>query len=597
MIRFFLLIVALTCSCSFSFSQKVKYKDLILLLNAKQYDVAEPVLKRYLKDNNDNPNAHLFMGYIYEEKALHLDPLLETNKLVQACDSANYFFALAAKGIDERELKKNDEYYESFARRDIRTGKFGVKVSDIQLDLEKKTKAMKDRADRVKLLKKQFQASESAYQRSSAMYKKLSANYANERELLLLADESLMSDLKRIGETYDSSLLSFNGYKSTSQLLGKTGHNQTITAKEIKDFKKDGQQDVDFLSDNLELWDYKSWSAKAAETIIKDITPLRGRLVAYDIEINKLRDRQLADSISVKVEIGQLSERLSADPLKKYDTDPMPMTLFMMKLSEQEYISDLIIHKKCKDSSDVRSRLTCVKSEITAIKKVDSLARKLLSRGFESDAKIYNDFITKAYGTTSVLNSHVKATLDYAEREKLKRDREWERFSQSLKWLVSGKDSIPLFVEIGKEYRFKPLVIVAENHTAGITYADSLGTGYFYTITPSRIPDVKASFPINQSNFKRKEFNLLKGLSFNDPNNQIFFVLFYSAAKFEDKFPATLAKFYRTDGLAWSVNISLEMIPSELLYSPEPGELSVKMTNPSGESKLVRVDKNGKLLQ
>jgi hypothetical protein len=38
-------------------AQKVKYKDIFGLLKTKQYEAAEPFLRKYLKENDDNPNA------------------------------------------------------------------------------------------------------------------------------------------------------------------------------------------------------------------------------------------------------------------------------------------------------------------------------------------------------------------------------------------------------------------------------------------------------------------------------------------------------------------------------------------------------------
>src|SRR5216684_1563903 len=95
----------------FSFAvsaQKVKYKDLIVLLTSKQYDKAEPFLKRYLKENDDNPNAFLYMGIVLQEKSSQMDPLLHNEALCSVLDSAAIYYSKAYKGITEKELRKND---------------------------------------------------------------------------------------------------------------------------------------------------------------------------------------------------------------------------------------------------------------------------------------------------------------------------------------------------------------------------------------------------------------------------------------------------------------------------------------------------------
>jgi len=73
-----LIVAFLLLQVTFSIAQKVKYKDLIELLNAKQYEMAEPFLKRYLKETTDNASAYLYMGIIYQEKSLKNDILKQT---------------------------------------------------------------------------------------------------------------------------------------------------------------------------------------------------------------------------------------------------------------------------------------------------------------------------------------------------------------------------------------------------------------------------------------------------------------------------------------------------------------------------------------
>jgi hypothetical protein len=120
----FLLIIFVVPSLQ---AQKVKYKDIFGLLSSKQYEQAEPFLKKYLQENDDNPNAFLFMGIIYQEKSLKNDILKQLPIVVKNTDSAVYFFNKAKSTINEKEIKRNDEYYQAYTRRDLRTGEFGVK--------------------------------------------------------------------------------------------------------------------------------------------------------------------------------------------------------------------------------------------------------------------------------------------------------------------------------------------------------------------------------------------------------------------------------------------------------------------------------------
>src|SRR3954468_13230692 len=84
-----------------AYGQKVKYKDIFALLSTKQYEQAEPFLKKYLKDNDDNPNAYLYMGIIFQEKAYKTDVLKQTSLVLANMDSAILFFDKAYKDIDE----------------------------------------------------------------------------------------------------------------------------------------------------------------------------------------------------------------------------------------------------------------------------------------------------------------------------------------------------------------------------------------------------------------------------------------------------------------------------------------------------------------
>ncbi len=579
-------------------AQKVKYKDLFILLSAKQYEQAEPYLKKYLKENDDNPNADLFMGTIYHEKSGKNDMLLQTELMLLNMDSAVFFYDKANKGLTEKEIKRNEEYYEAYSRRDLRTGKFEIKLSDVKFDMEKRIQGLNDRKTKIKTLVAQYHSAESAYGKVSKAFSIVQDSFPGVKEFYLRADKKLIEDLKSITSKYDTFLIAFNDYKATAKVLGKTGYNQVLDQSDIQDFKKDGTGTADFTKDDLKIWDYKRWALYNLNVIEKEVGPSLENLISYDLELNKLREKLIRDSVSVKNDLTQLAGKQLTDNLIKFDPDPMPTAVFALKVSELEYGSTLIANKPLRDSADVNLRLGCLNAELAAIRKMDSLANNLLKRDVDQDVRNYRHFVTNSYGSISVLKNLITATKDFAVYEKLKKEKEWEITMQALKWIIDGRDSIPLFANaLELNYKFKPLIIVEEDHTAGLVFADSIPKGYFYTITSSHLPDIKVNFTVDKKCFTRRALPITKGLSSKDAKGQVYFVLLYSESKVADKFPVTLAKIYRSDGLAWSYNYSFEMLPSELSYKTDTGELLIKISNPSGDTNVIVVDKSGKILK
>lgn len=573
-------------------AQKAKYKDIFALLSVKQYDQAEPFLKDYLKANTDNGNAYLFMGQIYKEKAEAEDVLINTNRSIQEMDSAILYFDNALKIIDEKEVKKNKEYYVAYNRRDLRTGEFGVKLSDVQFDLQKKIEGLRERIDKVKMVKFYFAKSEELYKQSSDIFQKIQKAFPGERELYLRADDAMLKNLAVLQQKYDSSAKMFEYYKGSLENIGKTKYNQAWTPSDITDFKSDGTTMADFYQDEVKVWSYEKFANKSLTIIEKEVKPTQDNLIKYDIEIGKLRLKLETDSVSVKSDLTKLIEKMLDGQLKKFDTDPMPMDMFSLKIADLEYKSTLLENKQKEGVDDMFVLLRAVEEEVKYIDKVDSVADKLTKRNLDEDIINYQQFVNSTFTKGDILKSYIRSLKEYAEREKTVKHRELAFRTEALRWLVNGNDSIPLFNDAPRS-KYWPLVVLQDKYTAGLVFSDSVsGQGYFYSITPSRKPDVKVTFPIDKATMKERRQQGVKAFVTSDPAAQIFFVVIYMERMVNGKHPATIAKIYKSDGLSWSHSFGFDIVPEEIVFVPDTGELVIKS---SGET-FVSIDKNGKLL-
>ncbi len=572
--------------------KKVKYKDIFGLLTVKQYEQAEPFLKQYLKENDDNPSAFLYMGTIYQEKSGKDDILKQTRLAIARMDSAIIFYNKAYQTITEKEIKRNSEYYQIYNRRDLRTGEFGVKLSDIQFDLEKKMEGLRERIDRVKMVKHYFSLSDTLYKRSAALYSSITSTFANERELYLRSDESTLKSLGVLASRFDSCTKAFDQYKSSLSTLGKTGYSPSLNKNEIKDFKKEGLEAADFYKDDVNIWDYKAFSQKVKTAIETDLIPLREHLISYDVELNKLREKLSSDSVSVRNDLTKLIDKLLLGQLRKYDPDPLPMDVFSIKIADLEYKSILLENKPLRDSANFHFQVDLTRRALNSAQKLDSLAGRMLNRDLDYEMKNYSHYVDNTYGNGIVLKSFIRVVKEFAEREKGLRSQELAVKQNALRWMVLGADSIPLFLD-GIAKRFRPLIMVPDQYTAGVKLADSVkAEGYFYSITPSRVPDIKISFPV-ENVLLRKSAQHTHGLTYSDAAGQLFFVVLFSDAPLQDnKYSATVAKIYRSDGLAWSSNYKLPFVPKEILFRNDTGEFVMK-----ADAQESVVDRNGKLLR
>lgn len=587
----FLLVVAFPAT-----AQKVKYKDIYALLSTKQYEQAEPFLKTYLKDNIDNSNAYLFMGTVYQEKIANDDILIQTDRAIQHMDSAVLYYDKALKLLTEKELKKNKEYYESYNKRDLSTGEFGVKLDYVRFDLEKRIAALKEQIDKIKMVKYYFTQAEDLYRKSQDLFGVLQAAYPGMRQLYLRADDDAIQKLSSLSNRFDSCGKAFDNYKISLSNYGKTKYNQKWTLREIENFKTDGKDMTDFYQDNVRVWDYKTFADDALNVIQKDVMPVQDNLVKFDMEINKLKSKLENDSVSVKSDLTKLAHGMLGQQLKKFDASPLPLEVFTLKIADLEYKSTLIENRKVHASDDVHMQLEAVKSEIRYLGKADSAVTRLSTRNLDEDILNYQQFVNNTFTKGDILKSYVNSMKEHILKEKGFKNAELAFRTETMNWLVNGADSIPLFTDhVVSRNKFRPLVVTKDRYTTGIAFADSVsGTGYFYNITPSHKPDIKVSFPIDRANLREKRLPMIRSYVTADANAQIFFALIYLERKDKaGKYPATVAKIYKSDGLSWSNNFSFDFIPTEINFIPDTGELVVK----SGGDAIVRVDKNGKIMK
>lgn len=428
------------------YGQKVKYKDLFVLLNAHNYSEAEPYLRIFLAAEPDHPNANFHMGSLLQNRLKEINILTNTEPYGKTADSSVFYYERALSFITEKEIKKHaKDYYAAYKRRDMRSGKFEVKLSDVQLEIETRIARVKKNKENSLLLSTLVNEARRLYADCQSEYTVMSNQFENLPELHIMADQQLIDKLHDLMSSYDSSYTSMVRYAEIIKnkvLLG---------TKEIEKFKTDGLAPTDFYGEKVVFWDYKQWAGEAIKVINEEILPLKKRLISYDTKLSELYDRVIADSLDVRSRVFELATETVSRDLRAYDANSLPASLFNFRIAELNYLSTYFNWlQNIADSADVGYKFVVLNEMENQLNSLRSLFEEL--RGFDDDKtrRKYDLFFKERYGSYGGMMSYIadKEELILDQGEYLK-----EVLSSTFeedKWGIWGSDRVPLLV--GEQY-------------------------------------------------------------------------------------------------------------------------------------------------
>ena len=384
-------------------AQKIRYKDLFPLLDTKQYKEVLPKLAIFLSDekNDDHANAHFQMGIYLEQRAKSLDPITQTNEIESAADSASLFLNKALPLIDEKELKKNDEYYQSFNRRDLRTGEFGIKLSDVKLDIEKKIEALSDLKANSNQLVNALSAIENSYGELLDQFISWGPYYLTENNIMLQSNDLIMEQLESFIDQMTEIQTNVITVEEMLKKLPTQPFSFNLKWLPVDNFGTDTPAKPDFYNGDFQVYEFKDWARGLIRTIEKEIIPMRELSINYDNSLIELENEIRSGSeISIPDFPDQVDPEVEST-LKRFDNNPYPFNVFEIRIERMsiEYLASPIYYPQLEDTLDVNFQVAQSDTIVKLLKKFESLILDLLVKAKNSPVENHQSFFETQFGS------------------------------------------------------------------------------------------------------------------------------------------------------------------------------------------------------
>ena len=440
--------------------QKVKYKDIFPDLDAKNYSTALADLQAFIFDpkNSDHPNANLQMGLYFEELVDKSDLIKDSTIVLESADSALIYLKKAKEYIDDKELKKNDGFYKAFYRRDLRTGEFGIKISDVHLDLENKIKRMEAIQEQGRQIFKDLFRIDKCNTYLFEAYKSLFKQYPDFNNLLLEVSEAQIDTLKEMSEKESIMKDTFDDMRKAVSKIGKKGFSPELVLRPIETYGVDGLTEVDVYQNDVKAWEYGEWAFQTVKQIDGRITELKEQLVKFNQQLKreneKLKGLETIDYASLTHEI----DAYILNELAELDEDPLPVALFtvLIKKNEYDYMTNPERNPKIGMLDDVDFQLMFTDSLVSVLELLEEDVNKLQDAYVVDGQKKYKSFIKGEYGGDFGILKLRKGYDEFLSNSKQKWIMLNREYTERSKWGISEdeKDTIYLGIENDTLYKY-----------------------------------------------------------------------------------------------------------------------------------------------
>lgn len=435
-ILFFLSLVTATA--------QIKYKDLAETFPDMGKDEMKNELKEYLLQDLDHPNANFRLAVIYATNYRASDVLTHYEYAVANAQQARLRFTKAKQLVDEREVDRNNEFYAPLFKTVDAKGRpfveFGLVSEKITKGLDSATQFMAN----IPPIYQSFTRSVAYYDRAVKLFGEINNEFLSLDDLYLYFDPTLDKKLGLLKQGYDSARFYFDRYLTLTKAYPIAYHKQKYHIKPIITYRLDGLiTRMNFLTPDVEIWDYGTWVDHVRKSVSEEILSLRTRM--------SQNEKRLTDNLAkIAASTGEGVAPVALDKqvvfnLNNYDKQSEALALLEFKHFKQDWL----IKEKTfvPDTVNGERNALLYSALIYSNRTADSLLSAVRTRATREKIRKHQEFITQHYGGSEGLQKYIESESEHIRVT-------YEQYTGGLRSALVNMATASITAAAGKTVRF-----------------------------------------------------------------------------------------------------------------------------------------------
>ncbi len=425
-------------------AQHLRYKDIFPQFPTMSNDEIKNTLKEYISTDLDHPNANFRLALAYEKSYKTADPLTDTEYLLANAAQAKIRFFKAKQLVDEREVRKNDDYYFQIFKLVDSQGKPFVSFSVVSNKITKGYDSAEMYLNKVPAIQKKFSKSVDFYDQAVKLFAAINDQYLTRNDLFMSCNDETIQYLNALEAAYDSATFNFDQYLVLSSQFPVTQHKEKYSVRPINTYRLDGLlTNINFLTPKVEFWDYASWAIQIKSFVNADVQSLRKRIAQEEEKLDQSL-KKIEESTGTGVDPITLEKQLTYN-LNNLDRQSLVLSLFNYKAFKQQwlikgkvFVPDTILSFRNAENYSALFYFN---------RSTDTLLRTVKSRLLPEKILKHPEFLTKYYGNKSGLDAYVAKENEFIENT-------FKDYTLHLRHEVIGLITQPVNPESDKTIKF-----------------------------------------------------------------------------------------------------------------------------------------------